>query len=186
VPQVPSSGSVLVGRIVRTHGRFGAVVVQPETDFAAERFQVGAELLWERDGKPGTARLSSSREFRGRWIVTFEGVASMNDAEALRGLELRVPEEALHVLASDTHYVHDLEGCRVVTTSGLEVGPVVRVDFGSGTPLLAVSGAGGEVLVPLAADICRDIDVAAKRIVIEPPAGLLELNTPGAGRSRER
>ena len=180
------TGSVLVGRIVRPHGRFGAVVVQPETDFASERFQEGAELLWQRGSELTRVRLTSSRAFRGRWIVTFEGVASMNDAEALRGLELRVPDEALHALDAGAHYVHDLAGCRVQTTSGLEIGEVERVDFGSGTPVLAVAGPGGEVLVPLAADICREIDVAAKRIVIEPPEGLLELNQLKRGSSRER
>jgi ribosomal 30S subunit maturation factor RimM len=79
--------------------------------------------------------VTSSREFRGRWVVTLDGVTTMNDAETLRGLELRVPADALQVLGPDAHYVHDLEGCAVVTTAGEEVGRVTRVQFGSGAPL---------------------------------------------------
>lgn len=172
---------VTVGRIVRPHGHRGGVVVQPESDFAADRFRPGAELTWMRHGTPATVRVTASREFRGRWIVTLEGVATMNEAETLRGLEFRVPADALHALAPGAYYLHDLEGCEVVTVAGELVGRVSRVDLGAGTPVLAVGGSGGEVLVPLAEEICRSVDAAAKRIVIDPPAGLIELNR-AAGR----
>jgi 16S rRNA processing protein RimM len=106
-----------------------------------------------------------------------EGVESMNDAETLRDLELRVAADTLHPLSAGAHYVHDLQECLVVTTSGVEIGRVARVEFGSGTPCLVVAGEGGdEVMVPLAEEICREVDPAGKRIVIEPPAGLIELN----------
>ena len=167
---------VTVGRIVRPHGIKGAVVVEPESDFAADRFREGSALWWQRMGEPATVMVTSSREFRGRWVVTLDGVTTMNDAETLRGLELRVPADALQVLGPDAHYVHDLEGCAVVTMAGEEVGLVTRVQFGSGAPLLVVAANGGEVLIPLAAHICRRIDVAEKRIEIDPPEGLLELN----------
>ncbi len=61
-------------------------------------------------------------------------------------------------------------------TDGDPVGPVVKVDDGAGGHLLVVTGRGGEVLIPLAADICVEIDVKARRIVVEPPEGLLDLN----------
>ena len=73
--------------------------------------------------------------------------------------------------------MHDLQECLVVTSAGAEIGRVTRVEFGSGTPVLVVtSEPGDEVMVPLAEEICREIDPAGKRIVIDPPAGLLELN----------
>ncbi|HEX5069327.1 MAG TPA: ribosome maturation factor RimM [Vicinamibacterales bacterium] len=167
---------ITVGRIVRPHGHKGAVVVESESDFAPERFREGSALWWQRSGEPSVVTVASSREFRGRWVVTLDGVASMNEAETLRGLELRVPTDALHALGDDTHYVHDLEGCAVVTMGGDHVGRVSRVQFGSGAPLLVVASQGGEVLIPLAAHICRRIDVKGKRIDIDPPEGLLELN----------
>jgi 16S rRNA processing protein RimM len=122
-------------------------------------------------------RIAASREFRGRWVVALEGVTTMNEAETLRGLEFRVPVEALHPLDARTHYVHDLVGCGVVTASGREVGRVTGVQFGPAAPLLEVADAeGGEVLVPLSDAICRLVDPAGKRIVIDPPAGLIEVN----------
>jgi 16S rRNA processing protein RimM len=85
-------------------------------------------------------------------------------------------------LSDGAYYLHDLVGCVVETTSGLRIGEVQRVDGGAGASVLSVAGARGEVLVPLAADICREIDIAARRIRIEPPDGLLELNTKAGGR----
>ena len=175
---------VTVGRIVRPHGHKGAVVVASESDFAEERFREGSVLWWQRDGETATVTVSSGREFRGRWVVTLAGVTTMNDAETLRGLELRVPADTLHALGADTHYLHDLQGCLVVTMAGEEVGRVDRVQFGSGAPLLVAVAHGGEVLIPLVAHICRRIDVAAKRIEIDPPDGLLEVNRAGTRSDR--
>ena len=78
-------------------------------------------------------------------------------------VELRIPRRgAAAALGPGRYYVHDLAGCEVVTVAGRVVGRVDRVDLGTGTPLLVVDGARGEVLVPLADAICRRVDVAAK------------------------
>ena len=168
---------ITVGRIVRPHGIRGAVVVASETDFPERRFVPGALVHWQRDGSVAAVRVVESREFRGRWVVRLEGVETMNDAEALRDRELRIPPDEVQRLGEAQFYVHDLEDCVVVTTAGEEVGRVRRVDFGSGAPLLAVEvAAGEEVLIPLVEGICRRVDVAAKRIEVAPPGGLLELN----------
>ena len=79
-------------------------------------------------------------------------------------------------LADGAYYVHDLVGCIVETTSGERVGEVSRVDGGAGASVLSVRGPRGEVLVPLAADICIEVDVAGRKIRVNPPEGLLELN----------
>ena len=168
---------VTVGRITRPHGHRGAVLVVPESDFAHERFQPGVELQWRRHDAVAPVRIAASREYRGRWVVTLEGVTTMNEAETLRGLEFRVPVEGLHPLESGAHYVHDLEGCLVVTVAGEEIGRVTGVQFAPAAPLLEVAdGEGGEVLVPMVDTICRVVDPAGKRIVIDPPAGLIEVN----------
>jgi 16S rRNA processing protein RimM len=171
---------ITVGRIIRPHGHRGSVVVAPETDFPAERFKPGVELFWRRgdEAAESTVRIAESREFKGRWVVALDGVTTMNEAEALRGIELKVPEDALHPLDAGTFYVHDLEGCAVLTPAGETVGRVAGVQFGSGAPLLQiVDERGGEVLVPMVEGICREIDPGGKRIVIDPPAGLIELNS---------
>lgn len=167
---------VLVGRIARPHGLRGQVVVTPETDFAEDRFRAGA-TLWTRSRRGDEVlTISTVRLQNGRPVIGLEGFATIEEVERLAGLELRVPEEALKPLADGAYYVHQLVGCVVETVAGQRVGEVARVEPGSGTSLLAVDGQRGEVLVPLAADICVEVDVAGRRIRIEPPEGLLELN----------
>ena len=167
---------VLVGRIARPHGIRGHVVVNPETDFVEDRFAPGA-TLWTRSGR-GDERLTitSARIQGGRPVIAFDGFASIDEVERLAGLELRVPEDALQPLDSGSYYQHELVGCVVDSSDGERVGMVTRVDGGVGGTLLVVNGNRGEILIPFAVDICVDVDVAAKRIRIEPIEGLLELN----------
>jgi 16S rRNA processing protein RimM len=168
----------LVGRIARAHGHRGQVIVNPETDFPDDRFQPGAELFIERRGTVEPLTLTMVRFQRGRPVVGIRGVETMNDAQAMAGLELRVPLEALRALPAGTFYRHDLIGCRVETRAGTLVGIVEDVEGGAGGSRLIVVDAGGrgEVQIPLVADICPVIDPAAKRIVIDPPEGLLDAN----------
>jgi 16S rRNA processing protein RimM len=172
---------VVVGRIARPHGLRGHVVVNPETDFLEERFRPGASV-WIRSAD-GERRLTiaDARVQGGRPVVAFEGLAHVEDVEGMSGLELRIPENALQPLEPGRYYEHQLVGCTVETLDGATVGPVVRVEGGAGGSRLAVEGARGEVLIPLAVDICVDIDVAARRIRIHPPEGLLELNETKRG-----
>ena len=109
-------------------------------------------------------------------MIGFEGFTRIEDVERLAGLDLRVPEDTLQPLAEGAYYVHDLVGCAVETVSGERVGEVQRVDGGAGASVLSIRGPRGEVLVPLAANICVEVDVAGRRIRINPPEGLLELN----------
>jgi 16S rRNA processing protein RimM len=166
----------VVGRIARAHGIRGQVIVNLETDFPEERFQPGGELFVERGGHVNALRLIAVRFQGGRPVLTIEGVETMNDAEALAGHELRVPVEWLAQLPANTFYRHDLIGCRVETVDGREVGAVTDVEGDIAGSRLVVAGVRGEVLVPLAAEICRTIDPAGRRIVIAPPDGLLDLN----------
>jgi 16S rRNA processing protein RimM len=167
---------VLVGRIARPHGHRGQVVVDPVTDFPEERFAAGAVLHVLRDGAPGTLTIAATRMHQGRPLLTLQGVETMDEAERLSGLELRVPESELAALPEGTYYEHDLIGCVLVTTDGRDVGTVRAIEGGGGMIRL-ISGSGrGEVQVPLVHEICVKIDVALKQIVIEPPEGLLDLN----------
>src|SRR5262245_64661487 len=104
---------VTVGRIVRPHGNRGEVVIAPETDFGAERFRAGARVQMVQDGRIEQLTVHSSRPHDGRWVVGFDGVSTIDEAEALRGLELKIPEGDVATLNPDHHYVHDLVGCRV-------------------------------------------------------------------------
>jgi len=171
----------VVGRVARAHGIRGQVIVNLETDFPEARFQPGGELFIERNGVVETLRLSSVRFQQGRPVIGIDGVDTMNAAEALAGRELRVPLERLAPLPAGTFYRHDLIGCRVEMASGQTVGVVEDVEGTVEGSRLVVQGDRGEILIPLVAEICTAVDPAAKRIVVEPPDGLLELN-----RERER
>jgi len=164
-----------VAVVARPQGRRGEVIVRAETDFPSERFAPGSIVHVKRGDAVESLSISSSREHGGRWVLGFEGIASIDDAETLRNRELRVPEASLHALDANEFYAHDLVGCRVVTTKGEDVGLVGRVDFGAGTSLVVGEGK-GEVLIPFIDVICRSVDLANKRIVIDPPEGLLEVN----------
>jgi len=166
---------VLVGRIVRPHGNRGQVMVAPDTDFAETRFASGATVWCRRAGQTTAIVVSECRIHDGRPIIGLVGVESIDDAETFRGCELRVPDEALPTLGDGQFWCHELIGCQVVTLSGQDVGQVVRIDEGA-TDLLVVLGAAGEVLVPMVDSICRTFDVAGRKIVIEPIAGLLDVN----------
>jgi 16S rRNA processing protein RimM len=177
---------VLVGRIARPHGLRGQVVVNPETDFVEDRFRVGA-LFWTRSAR-GDEQLTvaSSRLQNGRPVVAFEGFSSIEEVERLAGLDLRIPEDELRPLESGVYYHHQLIGCVVDTVAGERVGDVVRVAGGAAGSLLEVDGPRGQVLIPLVTGICVEIDVEAKRIRIDPPEGLLDLNRGSARRGERR
>ena len=165
-----------VGRIARAHGIRGQVIVNPDTDFPDERFTPGATLFTMRGGTLETLTLTTARVQNGRPVIGIKGVETMNDAIALAGLELRVPIEELAELPEGTFYHHELVGCQVVTGGGETVGTVEKVEGTPAGSLLVVAGSKGEILIPLIMTICRTIDIAGKRIVIEPPDGLLEVN----------
>src|SRR3954447_20165385 len=166
----------LVGRIARAHGIRGQVIVNPETDFPEDRFQPGAELFVERGGRIEPLTVTTVRFHRDRPVIGLRGIDSIADAEPLAGLELRVPLDALAALPQGAFYRHDLIGCRVETTAGGTVGIVSDVEGTMAGSRLVIDGGGGEILVPLAAEICREIDAVGKRIVIDPPDGLIDLN----------
>jgi len=167
---------VVVGRVARPHGIRGHVIVNPETDFLEERFRPGATFRIRSSRGDEQLVAETVRFQQGRPVVGFEGFARIEDVERLAGLELRVPEEELKPLEPGTFYHHQLIGCTAETLDGGRIGEVIRVEGGMGGSQLVVEGARGEIMIPLATEICVEIDVAAKRIRVNPPEGLLEVN----------
>jgi len=177
--RVPESGwdeLVLVGRIARPHGIRGQVFVNPETDFVDERFAVGEVLRTRSDRGEELLTIASMRVQNGRPVIGFAGFERIEDVERLVGLELRVDAASLPPLDAGRYYHHQLIGCEVRSVGGEVVGTVARVEGGAAGSLLVIDGRRGEILIPLAVDICREVDVERRRITIEAPEGLLELN----------
>jgi 16S rRNA processing protein RimM len=171
----------------RAHGVRGEVSVDVRTDVPDERFAPGAVL--RASGTGAAARHERSltvqrvRWHHGRLLVQFDGVADRNEAETLRGLRLQVEVEDEDAPDDpDEYFDHQLLGLRVVSIDGSEVGEISSVRHGPGQDMLAVTTAGGaEVLIPFVVQIVPEVDVAAGRVVVDPPPGLLDLgNMPGA------
>jgi 16S rRNA processing protein RimM len=171
---------VLVGFIARTHGNKGEVILNSESDFPALRFRAGARLYGRKEGREGQGPIvqvdvTTARFHQGRPVLGIAGVTSISDAERLVGLALKVPSGEQAPLPKGRYYHHELVGCEVVTGALERVGIVREVQGEGAATRLVVQGTRGEVLIPLAEEFCA-VDVAAKRIVVTPPEGLLDVN----------
>jgi 16S rRNA processing protein RimM len=165
---------LVVGRVARAHGNKGQVIVNSETDFADDRYQVGRELIV---GDGATPRAITSVRFQqGRPILGLAGIESIDDAERLAGAELKVRAGELAALPEGTYYRHDLVGCEVHDTEHRLIGVVKAVEGPMDRSRLVIDAPHGEVLIPLVGAICTEIDPAAKRIRVNAPEGLIELN----------
>jgi 16S rRNA processing protein RimM len=167
--------TVVVGLVTRALGLRGEVVVQNRSD-NPERWTPGSVVFID-DGRALTIR--SSREHGGRLTVAFSEVADRTAAEALRGALLVVPETWLPELGEDEWWPHELEGCRVITRSGRDLGEVREVIANPANDLwVAVDDAGNETLVPALKDLLIEVDVAAKRIEVRDVPGLTAPEDP--------
>jgi 16S rRNA processing protein RimM len=134
------------------------------------RFEPGARLV-HADGREVV--VESSRAHRDRFLVKFAGSDSRADAEGLRG-DLFVPPGEVRELGPDEFWPHELVGCAVHLTSGEPVGSVAAVSPGAAQDLVTVATANGDRLVPFVGAIVVSVDVDARRVVIDPPEGLLD------------
>jgi 16S rRNA processing protein RimM len=170
-----------VGRVVRAHGVRGEVLVEVRTDDPLDRFAAGSVLGTEPAAGPLTveyARGQTASAARGvRLIVAFAEVTDRNGAEALRGTGLTVDSaEVADIDDPDEFHDHQLTGLAAVDRDGTALGEVVRVEHLPAADLLVVRRpSGGEALVPFVSAIVPEVDVAAGRIVLTPPDGLLDL-----------
>ena len=179
---------VTVARVLKVQGRIGEVLAELHTDFP-ERFEQRRTLYaWPGEGERRRLQLEAYWPHKGGMVFKFEGVDSIEEAEKLLRSEIQIPAEDRAELEEGTFYVSDLTGCTVVE-DGRELGRVVDVNFGAGTaPLLIVrSDSGKEFMVPFVESFTRKLDLPAKRIEMQLPEGMLELDAPlGAGNNAPR
>ena len=157
---------VTVGVVLAPHGVRGEFKVQPFTDFP-ERFETGSRL-WI-NGEAWVVQ-------RGRWsgrsvILKLRGLETRNEAEALRGAELTVPQPT-ELKEDNVYYVHDLIGLAVFDTQGEPLGRLANVFNTGSTDVYVVEGARGELLLPALDDIVTEIDVADGRMIVDVPEGI--------------
>ena len=170
---------LVVGRVVKAHGVSGELVVEIRTDDPEGRFAPGTRLR-ARPPKDGPERefvIDSAREHSGRLLVRLAGVGDRSAADTLRGTVFVVDTEELPPIEDpDEFYDHQLEGLRVLTTSGTPVGTVAEVLHTAAGELLSVHSEEGEVLVPFVSAIVTAVSLEDQTIEIDPPEGLLELD----------
>ncbi len=179
----PTEKWVWLARIRKPQGRKGEVFAEILTDFP-DKFRERRQL-WLLPA-PASAATPRQVELVNHWlhmggvVLHFAGVNSITAAEALKGLTVAIPREERAPLSEDEVYVGDLIGCVLVDVAGAEavrVGEIENVDrSGGAAPLLVVRGTKGEVLVPFTKSYLRKVDLAARRVEMELPVGLVDLS----------
>ena len=199
-PSTSEQNWVLVARILRPRGNKGEVLAELFTDHASRFSSFDTFYLGRGKQEPRAARLRNfwmDRNHPEHGIFHFADSTTIDDAARLRGCEVFIPVARRVELSVGSYFVSDLIGCTVFECPTTEpklaspacdmaeaprvLGTVADVFFpgesGEGTPLLQLETVEGELLIPLALDICRSIDVAARRIDVTLPEGLADLNT---------
>jgi 16S rRNA processing protein RimM len=170
-----------VARVLRPRGLKGEVTVDVLTDFP-ERLGTLCDVHLEAPaGSLERLHIADSWWHQGTLVLRFAGIGSIDEAEKLRGRLLLIPRSQRVRLGPNQYYVWELVGCAVLRSNGDAVGVVTEVEPTGGVDLLRVRADGAapgveDLLIPLAEEICTAIDVGARRVVIEPPEGLLDLN----------
>ncbi|WP_328348894.1 ribosome maturation factor RimM [Micromonospora sp. NBC_00421] len=196
---------LIVGRIGKPHGIRGEVTVEVRTDEPEARFAPGAVLCTEPGATPraappraaggsatesaptaepgavyevpGELTIEAARWHQGRMLVAFDGVLDRETAEALRGTLLGV-DSASVAPPEDPEEFHDhqLVGLAVVTPAGEHLGEVAKIDHAPASDLLVLRRPQGRTaLIPFVKAIVPEVDLAGGRVVVDPPAGLLDL-----------
>ena len=183
----PTESWVWLARIRKPQGRKGEVFAEILTDFP-DKFKERRQLWLLAADVAAAAAAQAPRQVellndwlhKGGVVLHFAGVDSITAAEALKGMVVAIPREERAALGEDEVYVGDLIGCVLVDVAGAEavhVGEIEAVDrSGGAAPLLVVRGAKGEVLVPFTKSYLRKIDLAAKKVEMDLPVGLVDLS----------
>jgi 16S rRNA processing protein RimM len=174
---------ITIARVIKPQGRVGEVSAELFTDFP-ERFAERRHLF--ALGTTGSRRELELEDFwphKGRMILKFAGIDSIEDTATLAGAEIQIPREQRAQLDEGAFFVSDLVGCRVFASTGSaevrELGPVTDVVFGAGeAPLLQVREGAREFLIPFVESYTKQVDLSTKRIELVLPEGMLELDAP--------
>lgn len=164
----------MIGRVVKSHGIRGEVVVELTTDEPEIRFAIGEVLHGKQGNKEHELKIKSTRMHQGRMLIKFEEIPDRTQADSLRGtkfwaapLETDDDEEGF--------YDHELEGLKVIH-NGEEIGEVTGVMHGPAGEILEVAlNNKKEALIPFVHAIVPEVDLDAGTVTITPPEGLLDL-----------
>jgi 16S rRNA processing protein RimM len=168
---------IAVGVIRKAHGVRGEASVEPWTD-SADRFTElkSVTLVSPDERSTRAATIAEVRLHAGRALVKFAEIESPEEVQTLRGWTVEIPETEARTLEEDEYFLHDLAGLTLVDASGASRGVVQEAYEGGGGVLLTVKREDGTTYeVPFAADICTEIDLPGKRIIVALPDGIDEI-----------
>jgi 16S rRNA processing protein RimM len=164
---------IAIARIARPRGVRGELVAEVLTDFP-ERFEgLKDATAVLPDGSRRELKIENAWFQNDRIVMKFDGVDSIEAGDELRDADICVPESDAVKLDEGEFFDWQLEGCTAVTVDGATLGTVKELLRTGGTEVLVIEGE-REYLVPFAESICTEVDIENKRIVIDPPEGLLE------------
>jgi len=169
---------IAVGVIRKAHGLRGEASVEPWTD-SPERFEEldAVTLASPDDSRTKETRVETVRMHAGRALVKFAGFDTPEAVQLLQGWSVEIPEEQARTLEEDEYFLHDLPGLTLIDAQGRDRGVVTEVFEGGGGILLGITRPDGRKFeLPFAADICTEIDLTAKRILVAIPEGLDDLD----------
>lgn len=167
------SDRVCVGAIAGSFGVKGEVRLK---SFCAEPDAIATYGPLQSEDGAATFDVRITRSVKNGFAARLSGVASKDDADALRGVRLYAPRDRLPDLIDDEYYYTDLIGLIVLDTGGTELGRVKAVlNHGAGD-LLEISGKGLKqpVLLPFTQAAVPTVDTKSGRIIADPPDGLFE------------
>jgi 16S rRNA processing protein RimM len=176
---------ITIARVAKVQGRVGEVATELHTDFP-ERFEQRRRLYAWSAGSNQRRELHLEEYWphKGGMVLKFAGVDSIEEAEKLLGSEIQIPAEERAELEDGAIYVSELLGCSVIVAAeaGVErkIGTVVDVNFGAGAaPLLILKNEEQqELMIPFVESYLKKLDTKAKRIEMQLPEGMLELDAP--------
>ena len=171
------SQRIAVGIIRKAHGVRGEASVEPWTD-SLDRFGElhGVMLVSPDDAETRPAEIESSRAHGDRALVKFKGIDSPESLRDFQNWTIEIPLADARKLDRGEFFLHDLEGLELVDAAGTRRGVVKEAYEGGGGVLLNVEGPNGDYEVPFAEAICTKIDLKKKRIIVDLPEGLDDLD----------
>jgi 16S rRNA processing protein RimM len=170
---VASDTLIPLGPLVNVHATRGELRLLPYNP-GSTSLCAGSQVVLRRGNDRHSCRVSAVRRHKRFVLVTLEGCASMAAAEALVGYEVCLHEADLPPLGANEVYHYELVGMTVVTTAGAEIGRVAEVLTTPSHDICVVRSAEQEHLIPLVGDIVTQVDRPHRRLVIDPPPGLLD------------
>ena len=166
-----------VAKIINTHGLYGEVKVKVITDFPEERFSAGSQLSLREDTER-TLTVKSGRPFKQFWLVQFEEITDINEAEQLKGKTLVVSEDQQQELPDGVYYYRDILDCEVYDNqTGEKIGKITDIESpGANDIWLVKEDNGKQFWLPYIDDVVKKVDIDGKKVYVEVMEGLRDEN----------